>query len=262
MNLSSHGQFICIAHSPNVRIPRIHSSTDLQAPADVFIDATAYKHIKEVLRLKCGDKVILFNGDGWDYLGEITALLKNKLHISVISKTQLSNESPFFIHLLQPLCRTEKMDWCLQKATELGVSKITPVITERVNINIPNDRLEKRINHWHAVINSACEQSGRAKIPFLQSPALLEKIISVKLEEQLKIIAVPDSINALTPAGNENTTSCICLIGPEGGFTSNEIALTSDAGFNTISLGPRILRLETAVVSTITLLQSTWGDLQ
>ena len=245
-----------------MRIPRIYTDVALHTAAEISVDANAYKHIKEVLRLKHGDKVILFNGDGYDYSGEITALSKKESRISVDCKTQLNNESPCHIHLFQPLCRTEKMDWCLQKATELGVNKITPVISERVNIKIPNDRIEKRIKHWQAVINSACEQSGRATIPSIQSPMALEKLITSELEEQLKIIALPNSNNALIPTINGNASSCICLIGPEGGFTSKEITLANDVGFYSISLGPRILRLETAVISTITLLQSGWGDLQ
>ena len=244
-----------------MRIPRIYTTSELQTSKEVYLDTNACKHIKDVLRLKPGDKIVLFNGDGSDYQSEIKAATKKQITALVGNKTQVNNESSLNIHLLQPLCRSDKMDWCLQKATELGVSEITPVISKRVNINIPQDRLKKKASHWHAVIASACEQSGRAQIPVINPPTHLDKAIAAVAEDTVKIVASPNSNETIATTSVAEASNCVCLIGPEGGLTTEEIMLVENVGFNSVSLGPRILRLETAVIATITLLQSHWGDL-
>lgn len=244
-----------------VRISRIYTPANLNTGSDVCLDAKAYKHTKEVLRLKSGDQVVLFNGDGFDYLGVIEKLAKKQLHIVLNEKIQLDNESALFIHLLVPLSRSDKMDWCLQKATELGVAKITPVNTERVNFTIPADRIDKKMHHWQAVINSACEQSGRARIPVLSEPVSFTRALHNSSDNQLKLVASPGNDNSLTTLSEQKITNCACLIGPEGGFSTTELTQAAEAEFRVVSLGPRILRLETAVVTMSALLQSRWGDI-
>lgn len=245
-----------------VRIPRIFTIVDLQASTQVALDADACKHVKDVLRLKPGHQVILFNGQGFDYHGEITAVKKRHINVAVNDRTRVDNESSIKIHLLQPLCRSDKMDWCVQKATELGVQQITPFISQRVNVQIPPERLAKKMHHWTAVAASACEQSGRARLPRLDAPQLFSHVIDSAAPEDAKFIAVPGSAETIAAAANDQSIDCcVCLIGPEGGFTNEETNLAEKTGFKTISLGPRILRLETAVVATITLMQSRWGDM-
>ena len=244
-----------------MRIPRIYTSGNLLPHQSVSIDEQAHKHIKDVLRLNTGDVVTLFNGDGFDYQGRIAQLNKKSTQIQLQEKTHVGNESPLAIHLLQPLCRSEKMDWCLQKATELGVSKITPFVSSRVNIKITGNRLSKKMEHWQSVIHSACEQSGRATIPQISPPMDLDKVIVNVPGDYLKVIATPSADKNDFETLNGQPEKCVCLIGPEGGFSKEETFNANHAGFYNCLLGPRILRLETAVIAVLTLLQARWGDL-
>ena len=211
-----------------MRIPRIFTQHKLQVSASINLESKAVKHVKDVLRMSTGSAVILFNGDGNDYYASISDVTKKSVSVFIDSKQAVNNESSVSIHLLQPLCRADKMDWCIQKATELGVSQITPFVSSRVNINIAANRLEKKMDHWRSVIESACEQSGRAVIPCIN---------------------------------DFSVSACVCVIGPEGGFSQDEILQAQHEGFIPIKMGPRILRLETAVISALTLCQSRWGDL-
>lgn len=244
-----------------MRIPRIYISNDLAQTSKVSVDSKTHKYIKDVLRLTFGDPIILFNGDGHDYNGEICELHKKAVSIQLHEKQAITNESPLSIHLLQPLCRSEKMDWCLQKATELGVSKITPFISSRVNIHIPANRLGKKMDHWRSVIQSACEQSGRATLPAIEAPCNFTGLLPRLPADSIKIITSPTANQSPLTDQAMYAHFCICAIGPEGGFAGEEIEFAQNAGFTTQLLGPRVLRLETAVLATIALVQSRWGDL-
>ena len=210
--------------------------------------------------MSVGNGIILFNGDGNDYNASISELTKKGVSVTIQAKHPISNESSVFIHLLQPLCRAEKIDWCLQKATELGVNEITPFISSRVNISIAANRLEKKMDHWRSVIESACEQSGRAVIPCINQPAAFDKAI-INSGEAIKLIASPIADETILPSSDFSVAACVCVIGPEGGFSQDEILQAQHEGFIPIKMGPRILRLETAVISALTLCQSRWGDL-
>ena len=247
----------------SVRIPRIYTTTELKTSSEVALDASACKHAKEVLRLKAGNSITLFNGNGFDYHGEITSIAKKSIRIVVNSQSDVENESGIKIHLLQPVCRSDRMDWCLQKATELGVLQITPFVSQRVNVHIPRDRLAKKMLHWNAVITSACEQSGRARIPLLNPPRPFNQAVETSTAESIKLVAAPESTEKLsTTTTVKEVDRCVCLVGPEGGLTVEEMEQLTNAEFKTISLGPRILRLETAVIATIALVQSNWGDMR
>ena len=243
-----------------MRIPRIFTQADLNESDTITLDAKAQKHLKDVLRMSVDNEVILFNGDGHDYAGNIQELSKKTARVQIKSKTKVDNESPLSIHLLQPLARSEKMDWCLQKATELGVNKITPFISTRVNTNIGADRLEKKISHWQSVIQSACEQSGRAIVPVIEAPKKFNDVISNLKTDAVKLIASPIETNTSIENTKTNAKECICAIGPEGGFTDEEIKCAQASSFLPLHIGPRILRLETAVISAMTLCQLRWGD--
>ncbi len=242
-----------------MRIPRIYTSNDLCIQQSVPLEIKAHKHLKDVLRMSVGDIVILFNGDGKDYQGVIREITKKILRVEIIESRETANESSLSLHLLQPLCSSEKMDLCLQKVTELGVNQITPFISSRVNINISGHRLEKKMLHWQSVIQSACEQSGRSVIPIVNLPISYEDALSKSYSHSIKIIASPNANNL--QAFNINSASdCVCAIGPEGGFTQQEIQHAEQVGFQAIQIGNRILRLETAVIAAVTLCQYNWGD--
>lgn len=243
-----------------MRIPRIFTQHELQVSASINLETKAVKHIKDVLRMSVDDEVILFNGDGSDYHASINELSKKSVGVRIENKYPANNESSVSIHLLQPLCRAEKMDWCLQKATELGVNEITPFISSRVNISIAANRLEKKMDHWRSVIESACEQSGRAIIPSLNQPSAFNIVMNNCTDESIKLIASPIADETTISSSEIKATNCICAIGPEGGFNQDEILQAQHKGFIPIRIGPRILRLETAVISALTLCQSHWGD--
>lgn len=242
-----------------MRIPRIYTSSDLGIHQIVSLESKAHKHLRDVLRMKAGDSVILFNGDGQDYTGTIKELSKKTLLVDINDSRNAENESPLALHLLQPLCSSEKMDLCLQKATELGVHEITPFLSSRVNINLSGNRLDKKLKHWHSVIQSACEQSGRATLPTLHKPVPYSDAINQQKNVEVKLIASPTSEIKHQEAVNKYM-SCVCAIGPEGGFTEQEITHAIELDYQAVQIGPRILRLETAVISVITLCQYHYGD--
>ncbi len=242
-----------------MRVPRIHITHPLNEAQPVALADKGIKHIKDVLRLTVGNRVILFNGDGYDYQGEIVELHKRNAVIQLGARKKIERESHLHLHLLQPLCRSEKMDWCLQKATELGVQTITPYISSRVNLSLPSSKVEKKLAHWQSVIYSACEQSGRAETPTISTAQDFATVLSSLPDDAIKIIASPTA--EVRPLANKTTPRCICAVGPEGGFTDEEIKLAEQVGFVSQRLGPRVLRLETAVISILTLYQAHCGDL-
>ena len=244
-----------------MRIPRIYTNQSLETSTQITLEAKAVKHIKDVLRMSIGSQIILFNGDGYDYHSTISELSKKNIIVVIENKYIINNESSLFIHLLQPLCRSEKMDWCLQKATELGVNEITPFISSRVNINITAKRLEKKMDHWRSVMQSACEQSCRASTPTINQPIAFNTAINNSPQEAIKLIASPSAKENSFLSTQTSISTCICAIGPEGGFDNDEITQAQNEGFKPFLMGPRILRLETAVISALTLCQSRWGDL-
>lgn len=245
-----------------MRIPRIYTASNLHQADNVILETKALKHIKDVLRMNAGDCVSLFNGDGYNYAGTIKELSKKSICIELTDKHKADNESPLYLHLLQPLCRSDKMDWCLQKATELGANEITPYTSTRVNINIPKDRLNKKMIHWNSVAQSASEQSGRASIPIINPPLAFHDLISsTNNQEGIKIIASPSSAKIFAEIAQQEYQLCICAIGPEGGFNDKEIRHAESHDFIVVQFGPRVLRLETAVISAMTICQSSWGDL-
>lgn len=244
-----------------MRTPRIYTDLALDTNKTVCLETAASIHIRDVLRLKPNAKVILFNGDGCDYVGKIISLTKKLVEISIADVSAVDNESRQHIHLFQPLCRAEKMDWCVQKATELGIQLITPVICKHSNVKLAGNKIDKKINHWQSVIHSACEQSGRSLVPVINAPTTLADAINeLPSHSMLRIISVPGARQSMTELSNE-TRKTVCLIGPEGGFSEDEVILAENHQFQPVSLGPRILRLETAVIAMLSILQATWGDL-
>jgi|SRR5450830_40085 len=219
----------------------------------------AASHAVRVLRMQAGEKVILFNGDGADYLAELTLVSKNAVAAKIISSQTVDNESPLKITLLQGISSGDRMDFTIQKAVEMGVSQIQAISTQRSVVRLSAERAEKRLEHWKNVIISACEQSGRAFVPEISSPVSLAQWFSKKPMFDLGITLAPSAAQSLKqlakPAGN------ICLlVGAEGGLTDDEIDLASSQGFKPVTLGKRILRTETAPLAAIAAIQTLWGD--
>ena len=241
-----------------MRRSRIHTPQTLLEMNRVELEGKAAHYLTRVLRLSKGDAVTLFNGDGNDYSGEITDIQSQRVLVNITRSRAAGNESPLKIALVQAICRGERMDNALQKATELGVSGIQPLMCQRVGVRLDHARQLKRMKHWQGVVISACEQSGRAMVPEVKKPISISDWLSCA-DEPTRLVLHPlakDKLSALSIAGN----SLSIRVGPEGGFTEEEIDQLCADGVVAVSLGPRVLRTETAGPAAIAALQAGNGD--
>lgn len=243
---------------------RVFCEKELKANIDLELDQSASNHLLKVLRLQIGAEVTLFNGNGNEYYSKIVSIKGKKAVLKIDSVKQVEVESPIKISLCQGLAKNDKMDIAIQKATELGVSSIQPVITERTQFSLKGDRLEKKMTHWQKIIISACEQSGRTILPKIFTPISFSGLIDSR---NTGFILDPHSEESKLPANKEDLKDFYningeidILVGPEGGFNDLEAQTALQNGFKPILLGPRILRTETASMAAITLLQTLYGD--
>jgi 16S rRNA (uracil1498-N3)-methyltransferase len=243
-----------------MRVPRIYQSLVwLQTGETYQLDDEGAAHIGRVLRMNEGDHIALFNGDGNDYLAEITQASKKNITIKILSSEENNSESELHLHLGQVISRGDRMEFTIQKSVELGVNTITPLFSERCGVKLSGDRLEKKIQQWQKIVISACEQSGRSVVPEIR-PAMNLADWCQEPSQALKLNLHPRAdhgINGLTLT----SPRVRLLIGPEGGLSSEEITLTETCDFTDVLLGPRVLRTETASLTAITALQLKFGDL-
>lgn len=241
--------------------PRIYVNTRLHTGIEIILDTAAANHLINVLRLKQGAPVIFFNGEGGEYCGVLSTVTKKTVGVTLESFDGKDNESPLRVHLGQVIGKGERMDYALQKSVELGVAEITPVISERCEVRLKGERLIKKVAHWQRIVNSACEQCQRNRIPRVNSPQLLSEWLALR-EETVRWICHPGISSSLSPMDPAlSPASAAVLIGPEGGFSDTEFVLATAQGFEGKLFGTRVLRTETAPVVALTLLQSQWGDL-
>jgi 16S rRNA (uracil1498-N3)-methyltransferase len=224
----------------------------------IELDAQAAVHLSKVLRLKSGDAVVLFNGEGGEFQACIEALERRSVRVRVGAFVARELESPLDLVLAQGISRGERMDYTVQKAVELGVSRIIPVDTERTGVNLKGDRQIKRRDHWQAVVNSACEQSGRNRVPVVEEVLGLAQWLG-QAPEGFKLVLHHRATQGLSE-GQQPQGRIILLIGPEGGLSEHEIELAQGVGFQPLCLGPRVMRTETASVAALSVLQWLWGD--
>ena len=243
-----------------MRLTRCHVDTGLTVGTWIALRDTAANHLARVLRMREGDGCVLFNGDGDDYDARITAISKRGVLADIVGVRAIDNESPLHVTLLQGIARGEKMDLILQKATELGVAAVVPVMAERTEVKLDAERTEKRVAHWRSVIASACEQSGRARLPTLSAPAAL--VDAARAVDTGAMRLTLDPVGEVSLATVQVTRGAVVVaIGPEGGWSPRDRDILSAAGFTGLRLGPRILRTETAGLAAIAALQSRFGDL-
>jgi len=243
-----------------MRTIRIHVEQPLAIGQELALPSQAAEHVARVLRLTAGAPITLFNGDGVDYPSVIQSVGKRDVNVRVEAALPITNESPLPLTLAQGVARGEKMDLIMQKATELGVARIVPLLTERSEVKLDPSRAEKRLAHWQAVVASACEQSGRARVP--------EVLPAVSLEHWLRQLPQDGALRlALLPEGTQRpgelkfgATGGVLVVGPEGGLGQRDTAALTDAGFIGLRLGPRILRTETAGLAALAALQALHGD--
>jgi len=240
-----------------MRISRIYTDQPIKQDSPINLFGQQAHYLSKVLRLKANAKLILFNGDGYEYKSLITDIDKHSITLEIQEADIANSESPLHTILGLSLSRGERMDLAIQKSTELGVTEIVPLFTEFSEVKLQGERLLKKIRHWQQVAISASEQSGRNCIPKLHPPQELSSWCS-KLDCKRKLIFEPSAVKALPT--QENTTQVALLIGPEGGFSENEINNALNSGFIAVRLGPRILRTETAPIAALASLQLIWGD--
>lgn len=242
----------------SMRLPRFYVNAELKQGAVVELPKETSHYVRQVLRLRERSPVILFNGSGGEFKGKIS--INNKQTTVILEElNDLSVESPLYIHLGQGISRGEKMDYVVQKAVELGVAEITPLFTERCGVRLDDERAEKRLDHWQKIIISACEQSGRNKIPLINAPCEISAWIAQCMAPH-RLICHPGLSS--DESSLEVKNSVAVLIGSEGGFTEVEITDAMTHGFKSLALGPRVLRTETATVAALTKLQISWGDMR
>ncbi|TRX55833.1 16S rRNA (uracil(1498)-N(3))-methyltransferase [Thalassomonas sp. M1454] len=239
--------------------PRIFQETEFTVGNETALSDDAFGHVIRVLRLKVGDELTFFNGDGSDYPAILTEVNKKNAKAEVKSGVAIGNESPLNIHLGQGISRGDRMDFTLQKSVELGVNTITPLFTERCGVKLNAERLEKKRQQWQKIVISACEQSGRAVVPQVRAPMALQEWLDEETQA-LKINLHPRAEHSIMglPLSSKRVR---LLIGPEGGLTDEEIELASNGNYTEVLLGPRVLRTETAALTAITALQCKFGDL-
>jgi len=222
------------------------------------LDKAASNHLIRVLRFKNNQRFTLFNGQGGEFSCRLEISGKTAItHIDSFIQTQ--NESPLSIHLFQGISKGERMDFAIQKAVELGVQEITPVFCEHTVVNLKADRLDKKLQHWKSITISACEQSGRNIVPHINDTCSLKQAFQTSTGD-FKLMLEPSSNTSLKMLSHNNNQISI-YIGPEGGFSDTEITQAKQNNVVGVTLGPRILRTETAALSAITAIQLLWGDL-
>jgi len=244
-----------------MRIPRVYIAQSLQIGQDALLPEQAGEHIVRVLRLERGHPLILFNGDGCEYDATLSSLARRAVSAEVLAVRAVDRESPLPLTLAQGIARGEKMDWILKKATELGVARIVPIVTERTEVKLDEERAERRMLHWASVIDGACEQSGRARLPVLDPPQRLDRWLgSLDADTSLRLALLPDGdvVARALPTMTHGATLCV---GPEGGLSENDVTLLRQTGFLGLRLGPRILRTETAGIAALAALQALQGDM-
>ena len=239
---------------------RFYHSNPLDLNQIIILDEFASHHALRVMRVKVDDFLILFNGDGFEYRGRISDINKKTINVEILSKEKNNSESPININLFQSISSNEKMDMVIQKATELGVSSIQPIFSSRSSIKLNLDRAKKRLIHWRQVSISACEQSGRSKIPTIKSPIEFDQISEGIKTNSLNLLLHPDNLEESSNLPNEYSGDINIFIGPEGGFSQDEALLLKKQNCINIKLGPRILRTETAPLAIIAILQYKYGD--
>ncbi|WP_019528852.1 16S rRNA (uracil(1498)-N(3))-methyltransferase [Dasania marina] len=241
-----------------MRIPRIFTLSNMASGQSVELEAQASHYLSKVLRMQTDAALILFNNQGGEFDANIVSIAKKSVSVVIGEHRSDNRQSPLSVHLGIAMSKGDRMDWVMQKATELGASEITPLYTDRTELKLKADRADKKHSHWHNIIISACEQCQRNLLPQLHQPSNLQDWLN-SAQADKKLVLHHRNSQQLNPA--DSPSSAAILIGPEGGLSDSEIQLAEAQGFNALSLGPRVLRTETAPLVALTLLQSLWGDI-
>ncbi len=241
-----------------MRIPRIYTGQALQANTLVELEPGPSQHLSRVLRMKVGDGLILFDGRGGQYPASISALDRKVVTATTGYFEAIERESGLDLQLGIAVSRGDRMDQVVQKATELGVSSIAPLLSERTEVRLGSERGDKKLRHWQQVATSACEQCGRNRLPAILPPQALGQWLQ-DVQADIRLVLHHTAENS--DPGSSSPASIALLVGPEGGLSPAEIDAAEKAGFSSLQLGPRVLRTETAPLAAIAILQARWGDM-
>ena len=243
-----------------MRTIRIYQPGNYACGHNLELSPEASHHVAVVLRMQVGEGFILFADSNQEFSVAIASISKKKVVVQVESVKTISRESPLSIHLAQCISKGERMEWVVQKAVELGVCSITPIISQHVAVKLDKDRLEKKIASWQAIAVGACQQSGRNWVPRVHKPLGLGEWLA-KEDSALKLVLDPEA-NSSWPDLSLSISSLSLLVGPEGGLSVEEVSQARSCGFQSIALGPRVLRTETAAICALSVLQALGGDLR
>jgi 16S rRNA (uracil1498-N3)-methyltransferase len=242
-----------------VRLTRVFVEEPLAAGRGCSLQGSAANHIMRVLRSREGDALTLFDGRGGEYGARIASFRKDSVQVEVLEHRDVERESTLDLTLAQGISRGERMDWVMQKATELGVTRIVPVITERTMVKLDERQSERKIEHWRAIVIAACEQSGRNRVPDVAAPTAYYEVIRTLDPSATRVLLSP--VGTLRARDLAQPKHIAMLIGPEGGLSENEQEAAIAAGFQQVRMGPRILRTETAAIAALAALQHDFGDI-
>ena len=246
-------------------LPRFYVDTSLAPHTAVTLPETVTRHI-HVLRLAVGDEVCLFDGSGHEFHARLDAINKRDATASLAESTRPDTEARYNITLAQGIAGGDKMDWLIEKAVELGVHAIAPLQTERGVVRLSGERATKRVQHWQALVQAACEQCGRARVPAVAPVATLrEWLATAKSTDAPRVLLSPRGTQSLTQWAVQSrerveSAGVELLIGPEGGLSPDEEALAESAGFLPLTLGRRILRTESAALVAVSALHAVLGE--
>ncbi|HPE81138.1 MAG: 16S rRNA (uracil(1498)-N(3))-methyltransferase [Sedimenticolaceae bacterium] len=239
-----------------MRLSRIHTTQALEPGGEVVLDERACRYLTQVLRLRTGQSIVLFNGDGRDCAAELTRCDRRGCSARIGEVLSTEPETALPIHLGIGISRGERMDFAIQKSVELGVQALTPLLTARSVVQLTSERRDKRMEHWRGVIVSACEQSGRSRVPMLHPPQALDEWLTA---QRTGLMLYHKATNTLATAAPPDGALNL-LIGPEGGLSEGERGRAIRSGFTDVRLGPRVLRTETAPLAALAAIQVLWGD--
>ena len=242
-----------------MQVPRLYTDQPLAEDQQLCLNEAESHYLLRVLRMKQGRQLLVFNGQGGEYQAELIAQERRSAVLKIQSFVNTNNQSPLQIHLIQGISRGERMDFAIQKAVELGVASITPVFTERCNVKLDENRMKNRLQHWEKIMISACEQSGRCKLVEVHQPLGLNEWLTKPILPGF--VCGLDECDTISHYTTHSYKALSIVVGPEGGLTEQEQLMARQQGLLPLSLGPRVLRTETASVVALCLLQLHWGDL-
>jgi 16S rRNA (uracil1498-N3)-methyltransferase len=245
-----------------MRLTRVHVAGPLATGQRVRLQGSAASHVTRVLRLRVGAPLIVFDGTGGEYEGSIDRAQGGEVLVAVGARVDTERESPLPLTLAQGVSRGERMDLVVQKATELGVSHLVPLLTERSVVRLTAQQSDRKVNHWRAIVAAACEQCGRNRLPSIAAPVPFGEFLrsGAATSGGTRLLLSPSATATLEDVPQPNAGVTV-LVGPEGGLTDEEEKSASAAGFTALRLGPRVLRTETAAIAALALLQRRFGDL-